>query len=476
MKPCARRALYLVSMLGCMPRLGRLSAFAACAALLLTAAHTHADPAPGSGQPLSPPHASVESIALKTASLEAAASAALTEPAGNVPAVVPFRTFTLEDPSGHAFDAFFASLRRAASKQGQSRVVFYGDSHTAPDLITGRLRQALQAEFGDAGPGFVMPGKPFPHHHHTLVEYSTSKGLTGARINRSVREGKFGLFGAALKAKKSVSVHLRTRHYGKASGKASELELYYLKQPGGGRVQLSVDGKPLGSVSTKSKAVGSGYQRWHVSDALHQIDLRTAAGPVTLLGMTLERKQPGVIVDTLGIPGARAKFHLLWDDALYSEQLKMREPDLVVMAYGTNECGDEDLSLSDYEQTLRKTLARIKRLVPGASCLLLGPTDRPEKLEDGSWVPRAALVSVNTLQRKIAGELGCGFVDIQAAMGGPMSIVALGRVEPPYAARDFVHLTMRGYEALGDALHNALMTSYRVLGSSVGKVGAGAGK
>src|SRR5687768_10017365 len=140
MKPCARRALYLVSMLGCMPRLGRLSAFAACAALLLTAAHTHADPAPG--QRLSRPHGSVESIALKTASLEAAASAALTGPAGNVPPVVPFRTFTLEDPSGHAFDAFFASLRRAASKQGQSRVVFYGDSHTAPDLITGRLRQA----------------------------------------------------------------------------------------------------------------------------------------------------------------------------------------------------------------------------------------------------------------------------------------------------------------------------------------------
>jgi lysophospholipase L1-like esterase len=177
--------------------------------------------------------------------------------------------------------------------------------------------------------------------------------------------------------------------------------------------------------------------------------------------MTLERKQPGVIVDTLGIPGARAKFHLLWDELLYSEQLKKRDPDLVVLAYGTNEAGDEDLSLSDYEQTLRKTIARIKSLTPKASCLLLGPTDRPEKLEDGSWVPRAALVSVNTLQRKVASELGCAFVDVQAAMGGPMSIMRLGQVDPPYAARDYVHLTMRGYEALGDALHRALIEAYR---------------
>lgn len=475
MKPRARHALYLELMGRRTPRWERLCAFTVGGLLLLPGTHTAADPAPA--QPLSRPHASVESIALKAASLEAAASAALAEPvAGSAESIVPFRTFALEDPSGHAFDAFFASLRRAASKKGQARVVFYGDSHTAPDLITGRLRQSLQAEFGDAGPGFVMPGKPFPHHHHTLVEYSTTKGLTGARINRSVREGKFGLFGAALKAKKSVSVHLRTRHYGKASGKASELELYYLKQPAGGRVSLSVDGKALGAVSTKGKSVGSGYQRYHLTDAVHQIDLRTSEGPVTLLGMTLERKQPGVIVDTLGIPGARAKFHLLWDDALYSEQLKMRQPDLVVLAYGTNEAGDEDLSLSDYEQTLRKTLARIKRLVPETSCLLLGPTDRPEKLDDGSWVPRAALISVNTLQRKIAAEFGCGFVDIQAAMGGPMSIVALGRVEPPYAARDYVHLTMRGYEAMGDALHSALMNAYRASAGNAGSAGRGAAK
>jgi lysophospholipase L1-like esterase len=142
------------------------------------------------------------------------------------------------------------------------------------------------------------------------------------------------------------------------------------------------------------------------------------------------------------------------------------------MAYGTNECGDEDLSLSDYEHTLRKTLTRLRGLTPHASCLLLGPTDRPEKLEDGRWAPRAAVLSINALQRKVAGELGCAFVDVQAAMGGPMSIIRLAGVDPPYAARDFVHLTMRGYEALGDALHAALLRAYRAAGADPGAPGA----
>ncbi len=372
-----------------------------------------------------------------------------------------FTAVPLEDDSGRALDAFYAALRRIKQAGGQARVVFYGDSHTAPDLITGRLRQALQGKFGDAGIGFVMPGKPWPHHHHMLLEYAESKGLAGQRIKRTVRSGLFGLFGASLKAGKGALVRMQTRGYGKSSGHASELELYYLRQPGGGRFSLLVDDKPAQVISTKGRGPSTGYTRLGMKDGAHSITLRGFQGPVSLLGMTLERKRPGVIVDTLGIPGARAKFHLLWDEALYSEQLTKRAADLVVLAYGTNEAGDEDLSLSDYESSLRQVLSRIHKLAPQASCLLLGPTDRPERMDDGSFQVRAQLEAVQGLQRQIAKENGCAFFDVVAAMGGPLSIVKLARAEPPFAARDYVHLTMRGYEALGDALHTALMRGYR---------------
>jgi lysophospholipase L1-like esterase len=367
----------------------------------------------------------------------------------------------LEDESGHALEAFYAALRRVKQANGQARIVFYGDSHTAPDLITGRVRQALQGKFGDAGIGFVMPGKPWPHHHHMLLEYSESKGLTGLRIKRTVRSGLFGLFGASLKAKRGAVVRMRTRGYARSSGHASELELYFLKQPGGGRFSLVLDDKPAQIISTKGRAIGTGYTQVAMRDGAHTIALRAFEGPVTLLGMTLERKQPGVILDTLGIPGARAKFHLLWDESLYSEQLKKRAADLIVLAYGTNEAGDEDLSLSDYESSLRQVLKRIQTLAPQASCLLLGPSDRPEQLEDGTFQVRPQLEAVQALQRQIAKEHGCAFFDVVTAMGGPLSIVKLARAEPPFAARDYVHLTMRGYEALGDALYTALMRNYR---------------
>jgi lysophospholipase L1-like esterase len=372
-----------------------------------------------------------------------------------------FTAVPLEDASGHALDAFYAALRRIKQANGQARVVFYGDSHTAPDLITGRVRQALQGRFGDAGIGFVMPGKPWPHHTHMLLDYDESKGLTGQRIKRSVRSGLFGLFGASLKAKRGALVRMHTRGYGKSSGHASELELYYLKQPSGGRFSLLLDDKPAQLISTNGKGPSTGYTHVSMRDGAHSIVLRGFEGAVTLLGMTLERKRPGVILDTLGIPGARAKFHLLWDEALYGEQLKKRSADLVVLAYGTNEAGDEDLSLSDYESSLRQVLDRIHKLAPQASCLLLGPTDRPEHMDDGTFQVRPQLEAVQGLQRQIAKDFGCAFFDVVAAMGGPLSIVKLARAEPPFAARDYVHLTMRGYEALGDALHASIMRGYR---------------
>lgn len=366
--------------------------------------------------------------------------------------------------NARALKPFYALLQRVAARQAQVRIAYYGDSHTAPDLITARVRHGLQSAFGEAGIGFVTAAKPWPYHRHSMLEYAESKGFTGRRISRSVRGGKLGLFGAALetKGKKPAVALLRTHGYAGESGHVSELTLYYLKQPSGGRVRIMIDGKRVALQSTAGKSDEPGYLQLSAPLGAHEIELRTMGdGPVTLFGLTLDQKGPGVILDTLGIPGARAKFHLLWDEPLYREHLLKRNPDLVVLAYGTNEAGDEDLSAADYEQTLRRTVQRIKSYLPSVSCLLVGPTDRPERADDGTIRTRDQLYGIVAVQRRLASELGCAFFDVAQSMGGPMSIVRLAAQSPPLASRDHVHLTMKGYEALGDALLESLLQPYR---------------
>lgn len=52
----------------------------------------------------------------------------------------------IEDPSGHALDAFYVALRRAEAGEGQARVLFYGGSHTAGDFLTGRMRDVCDPQ------------------------------------------------------------------------------------------------------------------------------------------------------------------------------------------------------------------------------------------------------------------------------------------------------------------------------------------
>jgi lysophospholipase L1-like esterase len=176
--------------------------------------------------------------------------------------------------------------------------------------------------------------------------------------------------------------------------------------------------------------------------------------------MSLERTQPGVVLDTLGIPGSRAANQLLWDDALYREQLARRKPNLIVLAYGTNESGDDGEPIEEYASDLRRVVSRVREVAPAASCLLIGPSDRPLKTDDGEYVDRPRTAHVVETQRSVAAEFGCGFFDLVGFMGGPMSMMRWLQEDPPLAQPDHVHFTHRGYELLGDVLFSALLKGY----------------
>ena len=420
-----------------------------------------------------PPPASGASTAAASEALPAAtSSASLAIPEPPAAAALPadgasplFCEIGIEDPGGHALSSFHAALARAERAEGQARIVVYGASHTASDLYTGVLRARLQQRFGDAGPGFVLPAKPWPYYRHSNLDFAESRGFRAFRIRaRAPHEGIYGLAGVALDAridKPALSV-FKTRAHAGLGARASQLELYYLKQPGGGHLRVTADGKTRTRVSTDARVPSPGYLRLDVEDAAHRIELHTEGdGRVRVFGMSLERDAPGVVLDTLGIPGTRARDHLYWEDATYREHLARRAPDLVVLAYGTNEAGDDDVPPAAYEQRLRRVLARIQEVAPAASCLLVGPSDRPLLLEDGvSYGPRPLLDAVIDVQRRVASDLGCGFFDVRAFMGGELSMVRWVSAVPPLGATDHVHFTMLGYQQLGETLHHALLAGY----------------
>ncbi|MFT7621284.1 MAG: lysophospholipase L1-like esterase [Myxococcota bacterium] len=386
------------------------------------------------------------------------ASARRVVPAGEA------RHYPIYDPDRRAMTAFHKSLRRTSRGFGQTRILQYGASHTEADLFTGYLRQFYQHRFGDAGHGYVMPARPWRGYRHMDVALDSSDGwFTDKAYRKSGRkDGLHGLAGFSCSSdSKDDWAFVSTSTKSAFGRRVSRFDVAYLQQPGGGRFHILVDGKRHSTISTRAREVGLGTKVVRVADGEHNLKIEVVGdGEVRLLGIVMERGAPGVVMDSLGIRGARASVLLKWNPELWRAQIRRRAPDLVMLAYGTNESGDTKYPIAKYERKLSRVLANLRQAVPTASCLLIGPTDRPVKTRRGAK-HRPRIDDVVAVQRRQAVLHGCGFWDAYAAMGGKLSIVRWNRAEPKLAKADFVHLTARGYYALADDLAHALLDGYR---------------
>lgn len=363
---------------------------------------------------------------------------------------------SIEDPSGHALDAFFSALSRAERGEGRARVTIWGASHVASDQYPGFLRDAWQRRYGDGGPGFVLPAAPFALYAHQRASVSSTGAWRAVHTDGRRRDrDAYGPAGIALdaggEAQASVSLVGDARPVDRAV-------LHYLAQPGGGTLELVA--LPSGE---RRRVSTHGPRRARVLELegpIARVDLAARGdGPVRVFGVSLEREGPGVIVDSLGVPGARIRDRLPWEDAPFSRQLSILAPDLVVLAYGTNETGFTGRPIARYRGEVDEAVRRARAAAPRASCLLIGPSDWPVRGRDGSFAPRLRTTQVNEVQRAAAARHRCGFFDLLALQGGPASMPRW--VDAGLALGDYVHFTDDGHRIIARMLARAIERSRR---------------
>jgi len=378
----------------------------------------------------------------------------------------------------HALDAFFRALagRRsgasdAASSPGAStvRILQFGDSHTAADIFTGQMRALFQAKFGDGGLGFQYPGHPFPGYRLLGSTRSQTSGWVtqGNRFNQ-LGDGDTGLGGIAISTSRpGESIFVTTT--------CETLQVQYLRQPGGGALDFSDNGQPVSEIKTATDAGdatrAAGTFTYACSPGVHEFQLITMeSAPVRLLGLVTE--QAGVTYECLGINGAVAPLMLRWNQQMFADYLGQRNPNLIVLAYGTNEASENAARNPQYVADFHELLTNLHRIVPDASILVLGPYDRALRMGRGrraQWRTSTAIDRIIADQREACRVDNCAFYDQRARMGGAgvMShLVATG-----LAQGDHTHLTGTGYRVLADALYRDLMGVYNTYHQTAGTTG-----
>jgi len=350
---------------------------------------------------------------------------------------------------------FFEALRglEQRTRQNHVHVVWLGDSHTAADLWTEGVRHTLQARFGVGGPGFFHVGLKQTRHSQVKTDVFGSWQRLPAQPARTepFLDGVFGLAGVRATAKEGAGFKAKLRA-GAVVGKARWSVHYRAPVRSSFQLKLGAHTELIRGSVASATAIQH-FEREVDPDA--ELVLRQLGGMPEFYGATVESSEPGVVLDTLGIDGARAKTPLAWKAETWERELAARRAELVVLAYGTNEVF-ESRAASVYAGYYRDLLERVRRVAPNADCLIIGPTDVMQTL--GQSHPR--VVEISSVQARVSSELGCGYVGAHELMGGEGSYSEWQTAKPQLAGADGVHLTVRGYQELVQLTSEILMRGY----------------
>jgi len=357
----------------------------------------------------------------------------------------------------HGLAPFFAALNelREDKRRTPVRVVHLGDSLIASDHITDVIRARLQERHGSGGKGLLYIDRP-TGAGRTVRAGSASEGWQISRIiDRNYPKDRLGLTGVAFA---SAGTGTQTARFSVEGARTAEL--FFLTQPNGGTVQFSADGKPLHRLLTRFEPSGVAFSRFTLPEGTKTLSLQ-ALGKVELHGLSLENGQPGIVYDTVGLPGATAEVFMRTQRGAFRSQLRYRRPALVVMMVGGNEAfyiSRNRITPAEVRSTAEHFVKTVREAVPDSACLVMAPLDAAVRTMGGELIARRGSSEVGAILREVALEAGCAYWDALTAMGGEGSSIKW--LSAGLLNEDLVHPRARGSDLLGHLFDFALQRAY----------------
>ena len=374
-----------------------------------------------------------------------------------------------------ALKPWFAKLAAADQAQGKPpvHILQIGDSHTAGDNVTGGWRALLQQRYGSGGRGVLPPGRPYDGYVTQGVTAAMSPGWSvGATFGKDAHapRPRLGLSGFSLTSTvRGASMALRAE-----PGMAFDrFTLCAIGGPDAGGVAVRLDGLDQGRLDFAAPAGQPVCRTIHTDAPKALVEISADAPGLTITSWATFSDKGGVALSNLGVIGSQLAHFARTDDAVVAEELKAYRPDLIVLAFGTNEGFAPHFDAIAYEAILRLQIARLKRLSGDVPMLLLGApdslsrqpmlrTNAPGGPTECETMPGTdarpalfappALAMVRAIQRRIAGELGLAFWDWQTRMGGPCAARGWVQRDVPLMRGDYVHFNKAGGLEIARAL------------------------
>lgn len=335
-------------------------------------------------------------------------------------------------------------------------VAMLGDSHIAADIFSGHVRMVLQKRYGESD-GLILPlGQPHPGIRNALVSVQATGGWTTRTVMNTPGDGRFLLPGTLVETSVSDQrLHWQVRHRALAF---NSIELVVQSGPLAGQIDLVLDGEAAGS-----------FNLTEPRDGVTSIVLRPKPGgdgtfkslalitrsnqPVSLLQVLVKPVGAGVSVPSAGYPGATIAVFDRMENAGFDQAMKELNPDFLVLAFGTNEGFDDNLSAVRYQQIVTRQLTRFKTLLPDARLVLVSPPmgAKANSAQECGWQEPVKLPIVRRVQDQVAQSQSVVVWSWAQIMPQSCAGHQWTLEQPRLMADDHIHLTGEGYRRSAEA-------------------------
>lgn len=338
------------------------------------------------------------------------------------------------------------------------KIVHIGDSHIQADWFSGKVRELIQQQFGNAGKGLLFPYKQIKTNGPRSF---TSAGEQPVQANKIIKckttcDVGIAAYNAILPTGTDISFTLKND-----SGIQFISLLYQAENPYAISINNNKSDDDYAIQQTNSYIISS------CKNAIGQTFSIHANSFAILNGIISNNGNPGVLYYTIGANGATVNNYN--NSPLFFEQLQSLEPDLVIVSLGTNESMSDitpdsfALQLQTFQNNLQKSIGNtgiVLYTTPADNFKREAHTIR--KKVKGKWRNRKVISYQNNtklIELKDAMINFCNtynfmYWDLFEAMGGKESMQ--NWVQSGYAAKDHVHFSKGGYELQGTLFFEAL--------------------
>ncbi len=337
------------------------------------------------------------------------------------------------------------------------RVVQIGASHTQADVFTARLRQRLQNIYPglNAGRGYVFPynlirtNSPYSYKAYHTGEWHVCRNVE----KKECLLGVTGIRATTYDSTATITIKLRNDR--------EKFSFNFI------RILHSSDScsflpvlKNYDSSSIKIiRHFDEGYTDFFLNDYDTAFTLaldknNPCQKSFTLYGIFLEDTNPGIVFDPIGINGAGTYSYNKC--ALFTQQLKIINPDWIIIALGTNDGYMYSSAFKEdvFEENYRTLIHKIKAAKPDVAITLVVPNDDYYRRR----YPNPNTEKEMKIILKLAKEENCAVWNMYEIMGGYNSSVLWQKYG--LMQYDKIHFTKPGYEHLADLFFVAFINAY----------------